>query len=110
MCIEWRNGDLFLEVRVQPRASQDQIIGIVDARFKIKITAPPVDRAANRYLQQFLAGEFGVAKSHVEVVRGHHSRYKRVLVKKPKLNPQWFTQHEPLPELQSTTPSEPSRQ
>lgn len=103
MCIEWRNGDLFLEVRVQPRASQDQIVGIVDARFKIKITAPPVDRAANRYLQQFLAGQFGVAKSHVEVIRGHHSRYKRVLVKKPKLRPEWFTQHDPLPEPESAT-------
>ncbi len=89
--VGWRDGDLFLEVRVQPRASREQITGIVNARFKISICAAPVDNAANRNLQQFLAREFGVAKSRVQVIRGLNSRNKRVLIQQPGRRPKWLT-------------------
>jgi len=90
MCVDWRDGDLYLEVRVQPRAGRDQIRGIADGRLRISICAPPVDNAANRYLQQYLAGEFRVAKSRVEIVRGLSSRNKRVLIRQPRRRPEWL--------------------
>jgi len=90
MCVDWRDGDLYLEVRVQPRASRDQITGIAAARFRIRITAPPVDNAANQHLQQFLAREFGVAKSRVEVIKGLNSRNKRIVIRQPKNRPGWL--------------------
>ncbi len=90
MCIDWRDGDLFLEVRVLPRASRDQIRGISNARLKISICAPPVDNAANRHLQQFLAKEFGVAKSRVELLRGLNGRNKNIVIRQPKRRPDWL--------------------
>jgi len=47
-CAEWRGKDLLLSVRVQPRASRDEIIGIVDDRLQIKTTAAPTDGKANK--------------------------------------------------------------
>ena len=45
---------------------------------KIRIAAPPVDGAANAELIKFLAKEFDVARSAVDIVSGHASRTKRV--------------------------------
>jgi uncharacterized protein YggU (UPF0235/DUF167 family) len=40
----WRGEDLILFVRLQPRASRNEIIAEQDGRLKIRLTAPPVDR------------------------------------------------------------------
>ncbi len=90
MSTDWRDGDLYLEVRVQPRASRDQISGYADGRYKIRICAPPVDNAANAYLLKFLAHEFGIAKSRLEVIRGHSSRNKRIIIHQPNKLPDWL--------------------
>ena len=47
---------------------------------KIRLTAPPVDGAANEALVKFLATEFGTAKSQVSIVSGHTSRDKIVRI------------------------------
>jgi uncharacterized protein (TIGR00251 family) len=51
-----------------------------DGGIKIRLTAPPVDGAANEALVRFLADTFSVAKSHVEIVSGHTSRDKIVRI------------------------------
>jgi uncharacterized protein (TIGR00251 family) len=51
-----------------------------DGGLKIRLTAPPVDGAANEALVKFLAAQLGVAKSNVEIVSGHTSREKIVRV------------------------------
>jgi hypothetical protein len=83
---------LVLTVRVQPKASKDEIIGPCDdgqgsESLKIRITAPPVDGKANAHLVKFLAKSFGVAKSQVSVVAGETGRNKRVSIAAPSQLP-----------------------
>jgi hypothetical protein len=83
----WQGADLVLTVRVQPRASRDELL-LDGARLKARITAPPVDGAANRYLLRFLAAEFGVAPSRTELVRGATGREKVVRIAAPSKLPE----------------------
>jgi len=74
-----KQGSL-IAVKVVPRASRDELAGELDGALKVRLTAPPVDGAANRALIAFLAKHLGVAKSAVTVVAGQQSRGKRVAV------------------------------
>ncbi len=69
-----------LSVRIQPRASKNEIIVMDGGQVKIRLTAPPVDGAANEALVRFLADTFSVSKSQVEIVSGHTSRDKIVRI------------------------------
>ncbi len=69
-----------LSVRIQPRASRNGIVPMEGGGLKIRLTAPPVDGAANEALVRFLADVFSVSKSQVEIVSGHTSRDKIVRV------------------------------
>jgi uncharacterized protein (TIGR00251 family) len=73
-------GTVTLTVRIQPRASKNGIVRMEDGSLKIRLTAPPVDGAANEALVRFLAGTFSIAQSQVEIVSGHTSRAKRVRI------------------------------
>jgi uncharacterized protein (TIGR00251 family) len=67
-------------VHVQPRASRNEICGFRGKELKLRLTAPPVDDAANRLCIEFLAGEFGVAKSRLTITSGAKSRHKTIKV------------------------------
>jgi len=47
---------------------------------KIKVTAPPVDSAANELLVEFLADLLGISKSSVQILKGLTSRSKVVQI------------------------------
>ncbi len=76
---ETRGGVIF-SVHVQPRASRNEICGIQGEELKLRLTAPPVDDAANRLCVEFLAGLLRVAKSRVTVIAGAKSRHKTIKV------------------------------
>ncbi len=78
----WDGADLLITLRVQPRASRDEILPEA-ARLRVRITAPPVDGAANAHLLRFIAGRFGVAPSRTELVRGASGREKTVRIRAP---------------------------
>jgi uncharacterized protein len=70
------DGGVTLAVKVQPRAS---ITGIVDStgdELRVRISAPPVDAAANEALVRFIAEVLGCPRGKVELVRGNTSRHK----------------------------------
>ncbi|MNS25961.1 hypothetical protein D3C72_578670 [compost metagenome] len=71
---------LVVHVRVQPRASRSQLDGVVGDRLRLRLTAPPVEGEANKACIEFLAGLFGVPKSHVTLVAGQKAREKSLLV------------------------------
>ena len=76
-----RDGDdWLLEVQLQPKAKRDEIVGELDGALKIRVQAPPVDGAANKALEAFLAKQFGVGKRQVTVEQGATSRRKRVRI------------------------------
>jgi len=69
---------VLLSVKLQPRASADEIVpydGTGD-ELRIRVTAPPVDAAANEALIRLLADRLDCARRFVELVRGHKSRHK----------------------------------
>jgi hypothetical protein len=69
-----------LALRVQPRASRDEVVGVHGDRLKLRISAPPVDGTANRHLCRYLADLFGVPAANVRLLRGGSGRDKTVEV------------------------------
>jgi uncharacterized protein len=67
-----------LTIRVQPRASSNQIVGWEGEALKVRLTAPPVEGKANEALIEFLASRLGVAKRALAIVSGHGARTKIV--------------------------------
>jgi uncharacterized protein (TIGR00251 family) len=65
-----------VEVRVQPRASRDEVVGWRSGRLLVRVTAAPVDDRANEALRRLVAKRAGVARSAVRLVRGSRSRDK----------------------------------
>ena len=65
-----------LKIRVNPRSSRNQITGWQDDVLSIKLTAPPVEGAANKACVEFLADQLGVKKSQVTLVSGTTGRDK----------------------------------
>ena len=72
--------ELILDIRVQPRASRNQIAGIHDHALKVKMTAPPVDGEANKLLVKYLAKQLGVSPSCLEILKGETGRSKQVMI------------------------------
>jgi hypothetical protein len=69
-----------LEVRLQPRASRNEIVGPRGGRLLVRVTAPPVGGRANKALCELIAKRAGVARGQVSIVRGERSRDKVVSV------------------------------
>jgi uncharacterized protein len=67
-----------LSLKVQPRASKNAILGPAGNELRVKVTAPPVDAAANEALVRLVAEHFDCPRSRVELMRGHTSRHKVV--------------------------------
>ena len=73
-----QSDGVLLSVKLQPRASVNAIAGAAGDALRIKVTAPPVDSAANQALVELLADVLDCAKGRVELVRGHTSRHKLI--------------------------------
>jgi uncharacterized protein (TIGR00251 family) len=73
-----KEGMLSFMVRVQPRASRDEIAGEWQDGLKIRLTAPPVDDRANEALRRLLATRLKVPMAAVRIATGERSRNKRV--------------------------------
>ncbi|MEO8480677.1 MAG: DUF167 domain-containing protein [Acidobacteriota bacterium] len=69
-----------IDVRVIPRSSKDLVAGLRDSRLLVRVTAPPVDHAANDAVVRVLADALDVSKSAVSVVAGHTTRNKVIQV------------------------------
>lgn len=69
-----------LAVKLQPRASKNEIGEALGAELRIKVTAPPVDAAANEALIRLLAETLDYPRGKVELIRGHTSRHKTILL------------------------------
>lgn len=73
-------GTVSFAVRVQPRASRDEIAGVVEGALKIRLCAPAVKNRANEALVEFLAVLLKTSKSAVRIRSGEQGRVKRVEV------------------------------
>ena len=74
-------GTVTVSVRVQPRASKDEIAGAMDGTLKIRLRAPALENRANEALIEFLADLLKTSKSAVRIQSGAQSRIKRVEIR-----------------------------
>lgn len=71
---------LELLVRVIPRAQRTTLAGERDGHLLIRLSAPPVDGAANAALIDFLSDVLDIPKRQIRIVSGEQSRAKRIAI------------------------------
>jgi uncharacterized protein len=81
MRITEKDGTVIFSVRVQPRASRDEIAGEYQDGLKIRLTAPPVEDRANEALRKLLAARLNVPLAAVRIAAGERGRTKRVEIR-----------------------------
>lgn len=68
-------------MRVLPRASREGLAGLRQGALVVRLTAPPVEGAANAALLRLLGKVLGLAPSALELLRGQTGREKLVLAR-----------------------------
>ena len=76
---ETKNG-LSFDIHVNPHASRADIAGISEGMLKVKVTAPPVEGAANEACIALLSKKLGLRKSQMTISAGARGRKKTILV------------------------------
>jgi uncharacterized protein (TIGR00251 family) len=70
-----------VRLKVNPRSGKDQLLDLTSDAIRVKLTAPPVEGAANRSLVKFMAHACRVPREDVEIISGKKSRHKTILVR-----------------------------
>ena len=79
--IQERDGAAVFSVRVQPRASKDELAGEMNGALRVRLQSPAVENRANDALIEFLAGLLKTPKSAVRIFSGDRSRIKRIEIR-----------------------------
>lgn len=79
----WDGDNLLLTVRVQPRASCDEILDVSNSHLRIRTTAAPADGKANQAVVRMLADYLDVPPSRIRLTHGARHRNKRLIVEGP---------------------------
>jgi len=75
-----QSDGVLLAIKLQPRASANEIGLPLGEELRIKVTAPPVDAAANEALLRLLAAHLSCPRQQLALVRGQTSRHKVVKI------------------------------
>ena len=75
-----QSDGVLLAIKLQPRASANEIGFPLGEELRIKVTAPPVDAAANEALLQLLSERLDCPRRQLALVRGQTSRHKVVKI------------------------------
>lgn len=83
MTLDLRETDdgILVPVQVVPRASRTGIDGEVEGALRVRLTAPPVEGAANRELLECLSKRLRLPKSDLTLVTGKRSKRKTMRVR-----------------------------
>jgi uncharacterized protein len=76
-----QDGCVIFQLRVQPRASRDEIAGVIAGALKVRIQAPAIENRANGAVCEYLAALLKTPKSAVRILGGERSRVKRVEIR-----------------------------
>lgn len=69
-----------IEIKASPKAAQNRISIDQEGTIRVAVTAAPANNEANRAVIELLAKTLGIAKSHLDIVRGGTSRTKMIRV------------------------------
>ena len=81
-----KSGDVLINVHVVVNAALTQADGIHDQALRVRLHAPPVDGKANQALLRWVADQLGIARSQLELVRGHTAKRKQLRVQAGAVN------------------------
>ena len=109
-CLSRHGARLWLAVSVQPNAKRTAADGLHDGALRVRLGAPPVDGKANQLLVDWLAGELGLPRRAVQLVRGEASRRKWLAIDAPEPPvAAWLERCAGVSPGTSPTPSPPAR-
>jgi len=83
VAVRRKGGNYVINVRVQPRASRNEVLGVQDGRLRVRTTVAPTDGKANKSVILLLARHLGVAPSRITQSRGLTHRNKQFIVEGP---------------------------
>jgi len=86
LLIEERDGRAHFAVRLIPRASRTAIAGVREGVLHVRVTAAPVNGAANRALLELLAKALRVGPTTIRIESGATSSRKRLSVPRDALD------------------------
>jgi uncharacterized protein (TIGR00251 family) len=92
----WEDDTLVINVLGKPSASRDAIGKPKGQQLKISVTASPHLGKATDHMVQFLAAEFGVAQSSIQVVFGRLNVNKQLRITNPNILPLIFQKPPPV--------------
>jgi hypothetical protein len=81
LAVQQDGPDVLLTVHVQPRASRNQLVPHWPDHITLRLTAPPVEGAANAACCAFLADRLDLPKSRLTVLRGETARRKLIRIR-----------------------------
>jgi conserved hypothetical protein TIGR00251 len=84
--IRAHESGVIFPVIVQPRSKKNGVVGFSEGALKVKVTAPPVEGAANEALIELLSQTFRIRKSNIEILKMKTSRRKLILCKGISMN------------------------
>ncbi|MDE2092845.1 MAG: DUF167 domain-containing protein [Burkholderiales bacterium] len=109
-CLSLHGDAVWLAVSVQPNAKRTTADGLHDGALRVRLAAPPVDGKANQSLVEWLAGELGLPKRAVRLVRGETARRKWLQIDAPPERvAAWLATRVGVTAGTSPTPSPPAR-
>ncbi|HVY68809.1 MAG TPA: DUF167 domain-containing protein [Verrucomicrobiae bacterium] len=79
-CLRADERGTLLAIKAQPRASRNELAGFVGVELKVRVTAPPVDSAANEAIVELLADLLKCGRAAVQITRGPKNPHKTVLI------------------------------
>jgi len=71
---------VIISVRIVPRASKNELVGLMGNALKLRVCAPPVDGKANEAVVEFLSELLSVPRSRIGIRTGAKGRQKHVQV------------------------------
>lgn len=88
----WDGDVLVVNILGKPAASKDAIGKPKGTQLKVSVTAAPKDGKATDHMVRFLAPQFGVPVSRIEVVFGQENVNKQLRITAPTKLPAVFNQ------------------
>ncbi len=89
----WDGDTLVLNILGEPRAKRDAIGKVKGNQLNVSVTAVPVAGRATDHMVRFLAKEFEVKPSDIEVVFGRYSIHKQLRIRSPQNLPSVIRKH-----------------
>ena len=73
-----QNDGVMFWIRVKPRSGKDEIIDIKEGALCVRVTAPPVEGAANEACRKLLSKILGISKTSITIQKGETSPKKLI--------------------------------